>query len=227
MEGFLLKGITFSIKKREVTAIVGPSGAGKSTIVNLLLRLYEVNKGRIAIDRVDLREMTAESYLSKIGYVSQETFIFNGTIGDNIRFGLDHVSPEEIIEAAKVANAHEFILSSEKKYETVVGDAGIKLSGGQRQRIAIARAMLRKPEIIILDEATSSLDNISERAVQEAIYKISQHTTVLIIAHRLSTIQKADKIIVLDQGRIVEDGTHGELLQKGKAYFQMYHNPSN
>ncbi len=193
----LLKDLSFNIQKGKMTAIVGPSGSGKTTIVNLLLRLYEPHEGQIFIDGTDVWDLTAESYLSKVGYVSQETFIFNGTIGENICFGRANYSKEEVIQAAKLANAHEFISGTEHGYGTKVGDAGMKLSGGQRQRLAIARAMLRAPQILILDEATSSLDNISEKIIQEAINNISQNTTVLIIAHRLSTVQHADKIIVL------------------------------
>ena len=224
VEESLLKGISFSIPKRKMTAIVGPSGSGKSTIVNLLLRLYETQKGAITIDGIDIRELKIDSYLDKIGYVSQETFIFNGTIADNIRFGLQKASDNDIIQAAKLANAHDFILAAEHGYDAIVGDAGVKLSGGQRQRIAIARAMLRKPQIMVLDEATSSLDNISERVVQEAIENISHHTTVLVIAHRLTTVQKADQIIVLDHGQVMEQGTHEDLLEKQQAYFSLYKN---
>ena len=219
---FLFKGINFTVEKKKITAIVGPSGYGKTTLINLFLRLYHLNKGRITIDGVDISEYTIESYLSKIGYVSQETFIYNNTIKENIRFGLENCSDEMIIEAAKQANAHDFIVDSSNGYETVVGDAGIKLSGGQRQRIAIARALLRQPEIMVLDEATSSLDNISERRVQNAINKISKHTTVLMVAHRLSTIQNSDKILVISGGKIVEKGRHEELLSNKGEYFRLY-----
>jgi ATP-binding cassette, subfamily B, bacterial len=224
MDEDLLKGVSFNIEKNKMTAIVGASGSGKSTIVSLLLRLYEVQKGKITIDGLNIINLTSESYLRKIGYVSQETFIFNGTIEDNIRFGLDDCSEKEIVEAAKLANAHDFIVKAEHSYKTIVGDAGIKLSGGQRQRVAIARAMLRRPQIMVLDEATSALDNISEKAVQEAINNIARNTTVVIIAHRLSTVQDADKIIVLDCGRIIEEGTHQDLFGKRNTYFDLYKN---
>ncbi len=222
MGNFLLQGVSFTIEKSKMTAIVGPSGSGKSTIIHLLLRLYDIEKGQILIDGDDIREFTTQSYLPKFGYVSQETFIFNGMIKDNIRFGMEDCDEAAIIEAAKLANAHEFILETQNSYGTVIGDAGMKLSGGQRQRIAIARAILRKPQVLVLDEATSSLDNISEKAIQEAINKIQQHTTLLIIAHRLSTVQNADKIIVIDNGRVVETGSHQDLFEKEKAYFSLY-----
>lgn len=220
---YLLKGVNFSIKKRQVTAIVGLSGAGKTTLINLLLRLYKPSKGLIKIDGVDIFKYRNSSYLSLVGYVSQETFIFNDTIKENIRFGKEDCTEEMIIEAAKQANAHEFIVSSRNGYDTIVGDLGIKLSGGQRQRIAIARALLRRPQIIVLDEATSSLDNIAEKNVQEAIDRLSQHITVVIIAHRISTVEGADKIVVLQDGAICEAGTHQELLRSNGLYFRLYH----
>ncbi len=220
-EEFLLKDLNLRIEKRKITAIVGPSGSGKTTIINLLLRLYEVGKGAIAIDGENIKEISRESYLGKIGYVSQESFVFNGTIRENIEFGT-RATFDEIVEASKLANAHEFISASENGYDTIVGDSGMKISGGQRQRLAIARAMLRKPQILILDEATSSLDNVSERAVQEAINRVAAHTTILIVAHRLSTIQNADKIIVLEKGKVMEEGTHTQLLENKSAYFNLY-----
>lgn len=218
----VLDNLSFSIPKNQVTAIVGASGEGKSTIVSLLLGLYRPNEGSIKMDGIDICELTDASYLSKIGFVSQETFLFNGSIRDNICFGDDRFSEHDIREAAQLASAHDFILATEHGYDSIVGDAGVKLSGGQRQRIAIARAILRKPEILILDEATSSLDNISERAIQEAINTIAKKTTVLIIAHRMSTVQNADKIIVLEKGKIVEEGRHEDLLTKREAYFSLY-----
>jgi ABC-type multidrug transport system fused ATPase/permease subunit len=226
MEDFLFTGLDFTIKKNKMTAIVGLSGSGKSSIVNLLLGLYRPNRGEIKFDEVNINEFKREQYLGQIGYVSQETFIFNGTIKENILFGAKEYSELNVIEAAKLANAHDFILNTEKGYDTVVGDAGAKLSGGQRQRIAIARAMLRKPKILLMDEATSSLDTVSERQVQEAIGNVIGRTTIIIIAHRLSTVQNADKIIVLEHGKIVEQGTHDELSRNGKAYSVLYKNMS-
>jgi ABC-type multidrug transport system fused ATPase/permease subunit len=222
MEENLLKAISFSIPKNKMTAIVGPSGSGKTTIVNLLLRFYEPSQGNILIDGCNIQDFILDSYLNKIGYVSQENFSFNGTIEENIRFGNTQYTQQQIEEAAQLAQAHEFIIQTEKGYQTIVGDAGLRLSGGQRQRIAIARVLLRRPEIIIFDEATSSLDNISEKLVREAINKITQFMTVVIIAHRLSTVQAADKIIVLNKGQVVEEGAHKELIERGDAYFELY-----
>lgn len=218
----LLKGLMFEIKKREITAIVGPSGSGKTTIINLLFKLYKLNAGTIYFDGIDIFDYTNKSYLAKFGYVGQETFIYNDTIKENIRFGLECCTDAMIEEAAKMANAHEFITETRAGYDTFVGDAGVKLSGGQKQRIAIARAMLRKPEILVLDEATSSLDNIAERKVQEAINRVSLQTTVLIIAHRLSTVSNADKILVLENGSIREQGKHDELMKNNGLYFRLY-----
>ncbi len=222
MEDYLLKDLSFFLERRKMTAIVGFSGSGKTTIINLLLKLYSPDKGFIKIDGVDIFELSNKSYLSRIGYVSQETFIFNTSFKENIRFGLDNCTDQMIEEAAKLANAHDFIMETQQGYDTVVGDSGVKLSGGQRQRVAIARAMLRKPEIIVLDEATSSLDNISERKIQNAINNISKHTTVLVIAHRLSTVQNADKIIILEKGEIREQGTHEELLKNKNLYYDLH-----
>ncbi len=218
---YLFEGLSFTIEKGKMTAIVGPSGSGKSTIVNLLLTLYSPSSGAILLDDINIKELSKDTLLHIMGYVSQETFIFNGTINENISFGGVYTD-QEIIEAAKLANAHDFILNTEKGYDTIVGDAGMKLSGGQRQRLAIARAMLRRPQILILDEATSSLDNTSERQVQQAINNIANQTTIVIIAHRLSTVQNADKIIVLEKGKIIEQGKHQELLKNGQVYHGLY-----
>ncbi len=221
MPDYLLKDVSFTIEKRKMTAIVGLSGSGKTTCINLLMKLYTAEKGIVSIDGVNILEYNDASYLSKIGYVSQETFLFNSTYKENIRFGLEHCTDQMIEDAAILANAHEFIKDSPHGYDTVVGDSGMKISGGQRQRIAIARAILRKPEIIIFDEATSSLDNISEKKIQKAITDISKHTTVLVIAHRLSTVEHADKIIILSKGEVREQGTHDELLKNKDLYYQL------
>jgi ATP-binding cassette subfamily B protein len=217
----LLDDASLKIKKDKITALVGPSGSGKSTVVNLVLRLYDVNEGGVYIDGTNIKDYNIFSFLKKVGYVSQETFIYNASVKDNIAFG-DTYTEQEIIEAARLANADEFIQQLPEKYDTIVGDRGMKISGGEKQRIAIARAMIRKPEILILDEATSSLDNISENTVQKAINKISKKCTTLMIAHRLSTIQNADIIYVIDQGKIVESGKHTELLQKKGKYWELY-----
>ena len=217
----ILRNISFTVEKGKTTAIVGPSGVGKSTLVNLILRLFELDEGKISIDGIDIREIKYSSLSGVISLVSQETFIFNASIKKNILFGLEGASTDRLIEVSKLANAHEFISQFPKGYETMVGDKGLKLSGGQRQRIAIARAILRDPQILILDEATSSLDHYSEVLVQNAINKVSENRTVIIIAHRLSTVINADKIIVLDQGRIIEKGTHDELMKKKGAYMNL------
>jgi ABC-type multidrug transport system fused ATPase/permease subunit len=217
----LLNNVSLEIEKDKITALVGSSGSGKSTIVNLLLRLHDVDKGGVFIDDVDIKEFDIFSFLRKVGFVSQDTFIYYASVKDNITFGGDY-SDDQIIEAARLANADEFIRQLPEKYDTLVGDRGMRLSGGEKQRIAIARAMIRTPEILILDEATSSLDNISESVVQTAINKISRNCTTFIIAHRLSTIQNADVIYVLDRGQIVECGSHKELLEKKGKYWELY-----
>ncbi len=196
-----IKDVSITLEKGKTTAIVGPSGAGKTTIVDLLLRLFDADGGEITVDGVNLKEYRLSSWLSRVGLVSQDTFVFHDTVKSNITFGSDGYSDEEVIQAAKGANAHDFILEFPKGYDTIVGERGMKLSGGQKQRIAIARAIIKKPEILILDEATSALDNISQTLVQEAINRISKERTVIIVAHRLSTIIDADKIIVLENGR--------------------------
>jgi len=216
-----LADVSLKIEKDKMTAIVGPSGTGKSTIVDLLLRLYDVNEGGIYVDDKNIKEYNISSLLTKFGFIGQETFIFNASVKDNIKFG-DGYSMSEVTEAATLANADEFIRQLPEGYDTLVGDRGVRLSGGEKQRIAIARAMIRKPEMLILDEATSSLDSISESVVQDAISKVSEKCTTLIIAHRLRTIRNADIIYVLNQGTVVESGTHQQLIEQKGRYWQLY-----
>ncbi len=219
---FILKGINLKVKKGEILAIVGPSGAGKSTLVDLIPRFYDPTEGRILIDGIDLRMIKIKSLRDKIGIVTQETILFNDTIRNNIAYGLEDCPIDKIIEAAKAANAHDFIMQLPNGYDTVIGDRGMKLSGGQRQRISIARALLKNPPILILDEATSNLDAESEILVQEAIERLMQNRTVFVIAHRLSTIRNADRIIVIDNGRIVQEGKHEELIHQDGLYKKLY-----
>jgi subfamily B ATP-binding cassette protein MsbA len=201
--------------------MVGPSGTGKTTLINLILGLFEPHTGSVRADGIPIQELTQESWLGKIGFVSQDTFLFHSTIADNILFGREDHTQESVIRAAKIANAHDFITELPLSYDTVVGDRGMRLSGGQQQRLAIARAMLSDPEILIFDEATSSLDTIAERQVQQAIDNVSSDRTVILIAHRLSTVQRADKIIVIHEGQVVEEGTHQELLDMDGHYSQL------
>lgn len=217
-----LQNLTLTVKPGEMVAIVGPSGAGKTTIANLLPRFYETNEGRILVDGHDIRTVTLQSLREQIGIVPQETVLFNGTIYDNILYGRLNASEEDVMAAAKAANAHEFIVKLTDKYQEQIGERGAKLSGGQRQRIAIARAILKNPRILILDEATSALDTESEKLVQQALDKLMVGRTSFVIAHRLSTVQRADMIVVLDKGRIIEQGTHGELLTKGGLYHKLH-----
>lgn len=214
----VLKNINFSIEKGKMIALVGQSGSGKSTLADLLARFYDLEKGNILIDNHEIKSIALTDLRSLMGIVSQESILFNDTIYNNIRLGKLNASKDEIINAAKVANAHQFILDSKKGYETNIGDRGSKLSGGQKQRISIARAVLKNPEILILDEATSSLDTESEKLVQNALEKLMKARTSLVIAHRLSTIKNADEIIVLDKGVIVERGTHDDLISKNGHY---------
>jgi subfamily B ATP-binding cassette protein MsbA len=218
----VLRGIDIWIPQGKTVALVGASGAGKSTIADLLPRFYDPTGGRITIDGKDLREYDIKSLRDAMGIVSQDTFLFNNTIRYNIAYGYKDVTDEDIIQAAKRANAYEFIQKLEQGLDTKVGDRGVMLSGGQKQRMAIARALLRNPDILILDEATSALDTVSERLVQKAIEELCRDRTTLVIAHRLSTVQKAHKIIVLEKGKVVEQGNHQELLAKNGYYSRLY-----
>jgi ATP-binding cassette, subfamily B, bacterial MsbA len=201
-----------------MVAIVGQSGSGKSTLANLLPRFYDVNKGELLIDGSDIRNYKIDDLRKLFGVVSQEAILFNDTVANNISFGLKNVSKDDVIRAAKIANAHEFIIRLENGYDTVIGDRGNKLSGGEKQRLTIARAVLSDPPILILDEATSSLDTESEKLVQDAIYRLMEHRTSIVIAHRLSTIQYADEIVVMQNGSIIERGNHIGLMSKNGAY---------
>ena len=219
----VLRNITFSIPRGDVVALVGPSGAGKSTVADLVSRFYDVQSGVIEIDGKDIRDIDLRSLRGEMGIVTQETILFDDTIESNIAYGISSYTQEQLEKAAKTANAYDFIQNQPNGFKTIIGEKGVKLSGGQRQRLAIARAILRNPPILILDEATSSLDTQSERQVQEALEHLMQDRTTLVIAHRLSTVTKADKIVVLDHGEIKEEGTHQDLIQQDGLYGRLYH----
>ncbi len=217
----VLSHVSVTIPKGRMVALVGPSGSGKSTMVDLLPRFYDVVGGQILIDGVDIRDFRLRDLRNLMGMVSQEAILFNDTVFNNIAFGKTNATMEEVVEAAKVANAHDFISKMEKGYDTIVGDRGGRLSGGERQRITIARAVLKNPPILILDEATSSLDSHSEKLVQDALFKLMRNRTSIVIAHRLSTIQYADEILVMQHGRIVERGNHIGLMSRNGLYREL------
>ena len=220
-EAFALKNVTLEIQPGETVALVGPSGAGKTTLCNLVARFYDPTQGVIRLDGVDLKDYAVESYRQLIGIVEQDVFLFDGTVADNIGYGDLGASPDEIHDAAVVANADQFIRELPQGYETIIGERGVKLSGGQRQRLAIARAVLADPRILILDEATSNLDTESERLIQKSLIELMKHRTNFVIAHRLSTITHADRIVVIEGGEVVEMGSHADLMKLGEKYFDM------
>jgi len=219
----VLANINLKVNHGETIAIVGPSGAGKTTLCSLIPRFYEIDEGSIKIENVDIRDVTQESLRKNIGIVQQDVFLFSGTIRENIMYGNINASEEELINSAKAANAHEFIMELQNGYDTYIGERGVKLSGGQKQRISIARMFLKNPAILILDEATSSLDNNSEAIIKESIEQLTKGRTTFIIAHRLATIRNAKRIIVLTDKGITEDGTHEELMEKKGSYYNLYH----
>ncbi|MBQ9818753.1 MAG: ATP-binding cassette domain-containing protein, partial [Bacteroidales bacterium] len=218
----ILDHIDLTIGKGKTVAIVGASGAGKTTLVDLVPRFYDPEEGCVRIDGTDIRQVRIADLRSLIGNVNQESILFNDTIFNNIAFGVEGATMDEVIAAAKIANAHDFIMEKEGGYGFNIGDRGVKLSGGQRQRISIARAILKNPPILILDEATASLDTESEKTVQEALERLMATRTTIAIAHRLSTIRDADEIVVMDEGRIVERGTHAELIALGGYYRKLH-----
>lgn len=216
----VIKEVSFTIEKGKTVALIGPSGVGKSTIADLIPRFYDTTSGMVKIDGKDVRDYTMESIRSHMSFVTQEIILFNDTIFNNIALGQPDAVIEDVIQAAKIANAHEFIMQTENGYQTSIGDRGIRLSGGQRQRLSIARAVFKNPSILILDEATSALDTESERLVQDALNNLMKGRTTLVIAHRLSTVKEADEIIVMENGSIVEQGNHYELIEIEESIYR-------
>ena len=218
----ILNNLSLTIKKGQTIALVGPTGGGKTTICHLLPRFYEILDGSITIDGVDIRDFSLSSLRTKIGIVAQDVFLFGGTIKENIAYGNLDATDEEIIEAARLANIHDFVMTLENGYDTYVGERGVKLSGGQKQRVSIARAFLKNPPILILDEATSALDNVTEMQIQQALERLSSGRTTIVVAHRLSTVKNANKIVVITSEGIIEEGTHEELIERKGIYENLY-----
>jgi ATP-binding cassette subfamily B protein len=218
----VLRGISFTVAPGETIALVGPSGAGKTTLVNLIPRFYDASAGRVLVDGAEVRELDLNSLRRSVSVIFQETFLFSTTVAENIAYGKPHASREEIERCARAAQAHEFIAALEDGYDTIVGERGVSLSGGQRQRLAIARAFLMDPRILILDDATASVDSQTERLIQEAMRELCRGRTTFIIAQRFSTVKHADVILVLREGRIVERGTHDELIQRSGFYREVF-----
>ncbi len=217
----VLENINIKVDKGEMIGLVGHSGSGKSTFINLVMRLYDVDEGQILVDGTDIRDLSQQELRSQMGVVLQETFLFSGTIKENILYSKPDATPDEVILAAKIANAHDFIMKFPDAYDTRVGERGQRLSGGERQRVAIARAILNEPKILILDEATASVDTETEQQIQEALGRLIKNRTTFAIAHRLSTLKNANRLMVIDKGRLAELGTHDELLKKKGIYFKL------